>query len=120
VERRFRLTHRKDFHQVRQNGKTFPHPLVVMVVAPNSLLISRVAVITGKSIGNAVERNRVKRRIRACIQIIWPTMIAGWDLIFLARRSALTCKFSELLLTIQNMVRDAGLVLPVNTNASTE
>ena len=46
---------------MRQSGKSFGDPLVVLIVAPNELGSVRIAVVAGRSVGGAVLRNRAKR-----------------------------------------------------------
>ena len=56
----------------------------------------RVAFIAGKKLGNAVWRNRAKRRMRAlCLQVggPWP----GYDVIFLAKASLTTAEYRKVL-----------------------
>ena len=87
MKRRFRLTKSADFQRVRLNGKSFPHPLIVLVVAPNNLSTTRFGVIAGRSVGIAVKRNRAKRLIRAALQELIPSVAPGWDVIVIARRA---------------------------------
>jgi ribonuclease P protein component len=71
---------------VRLNGKSFPHPLIVLVAAPNHLAITRVGVVASRAVGMAVKRNRAKRLIRAALQELLPVVEPGWDMIIIARR----------------------------------
>ncbi len=52
----------------------------------------RVTVVAGKAVGNAVQRNRVKRRIRAGL----PPLRAGADYVVVGRKAALTAPWTEL------------------------
>lgn len=47
---------------------------------------SRFAVIAGRSVGNAVERNRAKRWIREAVRPLLPAVAPGWDVVLLARK----------------------------------
>ena len=56
----------------------------------------RVAFIAGKKLGNAVWRNRAKRRMRAlCRELGGP--FPGWDVVFLARRTVNESSFEAML-----------------------
>jgi ribonuclease P protein component len=48
---------------------------------------ARFTVVAGKAVGNAVERNRVKRRLRGVVQIL--PLQAGRDYVIVGRRGAL-------------------------------
>ena len=112
MERQFRLTRTTDFMRVRRSGKSYAHPLVVLITAHNdrSDLPVRVGVSASQAVGNAVQRNRAKRRLRACVSPLLETIKPGNDLIFLARRSIEQASYQDLCKAIQNLLKRAGLV----------
>lgn len=54
----------------------------------------RVAVVVGKGVGNAVQRNRVKRRLRAAVPNAG--LRPGADYVIVGRAGALTASWDEL------------------------
>jgi ribonuclease P protein component len=110
VKRRFRLTRSTDFQRVRRIGKSYAHPLVVFIAAPNNLDQVRVGVVAGRSVGSAVQRNRAKRRLRACLEPQINCLSGGWDLIFLARKSMDQAGFAEICKAVQLLLKRAGLL----------
>lgn len=48
----------------------------------------------GKWLGNAVHRNRIKRRLKEIVRI--SKVEAGWDLVIIARKDASAASFEEL------------------------
>lgn len=110
MKHRFRLTRSNDFKRVRRIGRSYAHPLVVLVVAPNEQEQVRIGIVAGKMVGGAVERNRAKRRIRACIDPCLPRLAAGRDLIFLARKPMDQAGFAEICAAVQLVLRKAGLL----------
>ena len=54
----------------------------------------RVAVVAGKGVGNAVQRNRVKRRLRAALPAAG--LHSGADYVVVGRAGALTASWDEL------------------------
>ncbi|WP_420391294.1 ribonuclease P protein component [Acuticoccus sp.] len=56
----------------------------------------RVGFTVTKKVGNAVVRNRIKRRLRAASAIVRDDFAAGTDYVILARPAALTAPFVEL------------------------
>jgi ribonuclease P protein component len=57
---------------------------------------ARVGFTVTKKMGNAVARNRIKRRLREALRKAAPPMKEGVDYVIISRTKALTCEFSEL------------------------
>jgi ribonuclease P protein component len=115
VKQRFRLASSTDFERVRQTGKSFSHPLVVLVRVENQLNQIRVGVAAGKGIGNAVVRNRAKRLIRASVDQFLPDLTPGWDVILIARRPLPRAGFWKTRAALEQVLRKAGLLCSENT-----
>ena len=116
MKRRFRLTRSIDFKRVRRIGRSYAHPLVVLVVARSDEAQVRVGVVAGKTVGTAVERNRAKRRLRACLLTWLPCLAPGFDLIFLARKPMDQAGYAEICAAVQGLLKKAGL-LDVGTSS---
>jgi ribonuclease P protein component len=98
-----------DFERVRRSGKSYAHPLIVLIALPNSLDTPRIGVSAGRSVGGAVQRNRAKRRIRAIVQPLIPKIQIGWDILLLARKPILQATYEELSKAIQTLLQRANL-----------
>ena len=110
MKRRFRLTRSTDFKRVRRIGKSYAHPLVVFVAARNDLDLVRIGVVAGRAVGTAVQRNRTKRRLRACLDQWLACLPGGWDMIFLARKPMDQAGFAEICAAVQGLLKRAGLL----------
>ncbi len=111
MQRRFRLTRSTDFKRVRNDGKSYAHPLVVLIALPQAGESVQVGVTASRALGGAVERNRAKRRLRECVRPLLPHLQPGSELILVARRPALTANFETLRAAVQTLLRRAN-VLP--------
>jgi ribonuclease P protein component len=100
VKRRFRLSSSSDFKRVRRFGKSYAHPLIVLITLPNERGHSRVGVAAGRSVGNAVQRNRAKRLLRESIRPLLPAIEPGWDLVLIARHSMAQATLQQSMQTI--------------------
>jgi ribonuclease P protein component len=58
----------------------------------------RVGFTVSKKVGNAVERNRVRRRLREVVRLVPPDrMRAGHDYVLIGRRAALDLPFARMI-----------------------
>ncbi|MHB1796438.1 MAG: ribonuclease P protein component, partial [Acidobacteriaceae bacterium] len=57
---------------------------------------SRVGLTAGKVLGNAVERNRIKRRMRQAVRQAQTELTASVDVILHPRRTVLEAEFSQI------------------------
>ena len=113
MNRKYRLKSSTEFKRVRRNGKSYAHPLVILVVCPNDLSTIRIGVQAGKSVGNAVRRNRAKRMLRSAIQAYLPALHSGWDVILIARLPLNDANWSEILAVVRELLSRAGLFTEV-------
>ena len=77
----------KDFQRLYHRGKSCAQPVLVVYAMKNRVGVCRVGITTGKKIGNAVERNRSRRIIRAAFQSVLKSgrINGSWDFVFVAR-----------------------------------
>lgn len=110
MQRKFRLTRSDDFKRVRQSGKSFAHPLVVLVARGAELPKVRIGVAAGRTVGNAVHRNRAKRLLREAMRSLLPSILPGWDLILIARPGLVGASLENTRLALATLLRRAGLI----------
>lgn len=82
------LKENTDFNRVYYRGKSSAKPQLVVYSLKNRLGVCRIGITTSKKIGNAVERNRSRRIIRAAFQSVikdFDTEGKGYDFVFVAR-----------------------------------
>jgi ribonuclease P protein component len=66
----------------------------------------RLGLTITKKVGNAVERNRIRRRLRAAARAVLPQAgKQGFDYVVVARRAALTASFPELTGGLENTLK---------------
>lgn len=111
MQRKFRLTRSDDFLAARRSGRSYPHRFMVLVARASELDHTRVGVVAGRAVGNAVKRNRAKRVLRAAMRSMHGSLRSGWDLVLIARAPLLTAESSEVTEALGALLRRAGLVL---------
>jgi len=108
VNRKFRLTQTRDFARVKSNHQSAYHPLAVLAYARNEMDHSRAAVVASKKVGGAVQRNRIRRQIKACLHDNWKAIKPGWDLIFYSRSAIINADYQEIQDAILHLLQQAG------------
>lgn len=83
--------------------------------------VPRVGITAGRVLGKAVERNRIKRRLREAIRVNQSLLPAGIDVILHPRRLVLDMKYAELQLEISRIfskIAGVGIMASDNTSSS--
>jgi ribonuclease P protein component len=121
VKRAQRLRHAADFRRVRdQAGRGTPHPLLVLLVAPNNVGRTRVGITVSGRVGQAVVRNRVRRRIRAALDARLGRLAPGLDLLVLARPASASATWPAINQALDLVLERAGLLRPAPSVSATE
>jgi ribonuclease P protein component len=91
-----RLKNSTEFQSVYKKGARKDLRSFVIFLLANGLNYSRVGLTTPRKIGMAVERNRIRRRIREILRGAWPSVPHGFDIVVNPRRSSCEREFAEL------------------------
>jgi ribonuclease P protein component len=73
---------------------------------------TRVGFVIGKRVGHAVARNRVRRRLRELIRRRWAVVASGWDLVIVARPTAVTADSAALADELDKLLARAKVLAP--------
>jgi ribonuclease P protein component len=109
MERRIRLRHTNDVRRVFAEGRSWVHPLLVLIARPNGLDLSRVGVTASRKLGKAVARNRAKRVMREAARRLYPQIGDGWDVMLVARKRILQVKEPQVERALAALLERAGL-----------
>jgi ribonuclease P protein component len=90
-----RLQRRKDFELAFRNGSRRQTKNFTIILRPNGLEFSRLGVIVGKKVGNAVKRNRVKRYLREYFRLHKHKLPPSHDVVIIAKREAATLAYQN-------------------------
>jgi ribonuclease P protein component len=93
-----RLKRREDFRRVQDTGKKHHtrHFLVVVLARPDEGP-PRIGVTVTKKVGNAVQRNRVKRLVREVFRRERARFPLGCDVVFIAKDGAPDLRYDDVL-----------------------
>lgn len=144
MQRKFRLTRSEDFKRVRRSGKSYAHPLVVLIVQAHdkrSVPVDKqsnpvekrnttsphvfrrrpevpprvkVGVAAGRTVGTAVYRNRAKRLLREAMRTLLPQIKPGIDLILIARPGLTSASLEETRQALLALLQRAQVLIPLH------
>jgi len=109
-----RLLKRADFLRVAGYRKKWAAPGLIVQAAPTSLpdpesVTIQVGFTTSKKVGNAVARNRARRRLRAAVAEIFPESASSQnDYVVIGRRETLSRPYSLLLQDLRTALKRVG------------
>lgn len=100
-----RITKRQDYLRIYAQGKRVYSKNFTIIICPNQTDIRRLGITVGKKVGNAVERNRVKRLLREFFRLNKSRLLPSLDIVIIAKKGILP-------LTYQNVYAElAGSLL---------
>ena len=111
MKRQYRITRANDFRRVRQNCKIYPHPLIRVLVSEGPGEQSRIGIIVSKSVGTAVKRNLVKRRIRSIANEFIQQLNKEVDILMIANPAIVKADYQQLRIAITTCLRKAELLV---------
>lgn len=110
MKRSLRLRSPGDFARLRQQpAGSWPHPLLVLYLAPNDLGQPRIGITVSGRVGNAVVRNRVRRRVREAMRLRLNRLPPSADVLIVARPRTARATWAELIAALDVVLRRAGV-----------
>ena len=110
-----RLKRRTDFRAIAQTGARAPAKAFVLQALRRDEQGQefskesgnvRIGFTVSRQVGNAVERNRVRRRLREMVRGKPATAFTpGYDYVLIGRRTALTCPFGDMARELDGALR---------------
>ncbi len=103
------LRRRADFEAISRDGTARSSPLMVLRWRRTDRGETRIGLSTPRTLGGAVQRNLVRRRLRELIRDRLDTIGPGWDLLIIARPAAATASQAELGAAIDALLRRSDI-----------
>jgi ribonuclease P protein component len=103
------LRRRADFDEIGRRGRTQSSPLLVLRSLRTGRGETRIGLSTPRTLGGAVQRNRIRRRMRELIRGRIGRIGPGWDLLLIVRPLATNASWDELGSTLDELLRRSGI-----------
>ena len=105
-----RLKKRKEFAYLYNNGTAKHTAHLTLVSLPTKHRPLKIGFSIGKKIGKAHLRNLIKRRLRAIVRDLVPTMPDNHNVVFIAKAGIDNITFDEMKKEVQFLIEKSGLV----------
>lgn len=106
-----------DFQQVFEKGHSINGRYLVVYFLHNQFEDQRFGFCVGRKLGPAVERNRVKRRLREVIRGVDRLKKAGsqlkesgFDIVLVARKPILTAQYQDIIKDYEHILLKTGIL----------
>jgi ribonuclease P protein component len=103
------LSSPEDFAALQGHGSVRSNLLLVVRIRRNDLEETRFGLSTGRKLGGAVVRNRVRRRLREALRAMAPSFQPGWDVLIIAREPAIAADYQAVTGALNNLLRRGGV-----------
>lgn len=112
------LRSKVDFQGIQGQSRSQAHTALLMRYRRNELDRTRYGISTGRRVGNAVIRNKVRRRLRTILRKLDGRVERGWDILLVARPTAESVPQAELEMALERLLSLAGLLTRSTTGTN--
>jgi ribonuclease P protein component len=104
------LSRPQDFAAIQGHGTARSHPLLVARFLQTGQETTRFGLSTGRKLGGAVVRNRVRRRLREALRVMAPSFQPGWDVLIIARPALVEADHDALVGALRRILSRGGVL----------
>lgn len=116
----YSLKNNYDFRRLYAKGKSKADPLLAVYCRFNSRRYNRLGLTTGAKLGNAVLRNRLRRRIREAYRLNEDKLRTGCDIVVVGRMRAVKADYRAIEHSLIHLFRSLGLIKHEETSDKTD
>lgn len=109
LKKEYRLRNDRQIRGVRQAGRSYRNRWLALSVAASEYPHSRFAFSVSRRVGNAVTRNRIKRRMREAVRQYLPRTHGGWDVLVIARPHASRASYEQIERAVVDVLQQSKL-----------
>ena len=107
--RSVRIRSRADYLKIQRSGRKVGGRYLTILSMDNDLTVSRFGITVSRKTGNAIKRNRIKRRIRELQRLNQSSIVPGKDIVVIATREASGAHFKDMKIEYEKLIGKAGL-----------
>jgi ribonuclease P protein component len=99
---------RGEFLAIQRSGRRWRSPSFVVIRRTSPTGQTRLGVTVSRRVGNAVERNRVKRLVREAFRTSAPELVPAQDIVVIARSGAHELEYAEVAAELRAVFQPSG------------
>ena len=110
LKKQNRLKKRKEFGYIYKHGSYSACKTLSVIYCKGYNKVTKIGFSVSNKIGDAVTRNKVKRRMREAVRSIIPSLNKSYNYIIVARNGIENCEYAEIQKSIIYCLNKAGLL----------
>lgn len=110
IKKENRLKKNKQFQYIYKNGTFVKSKYILLVFIKAKIKPYKVGFSVGTKVGNSVQRNKIKRRMREAFSKIVPIVDRRYNYVFVAREGIDMLDFNSILQNMLEVIKKAGLL----------
>lgn len=99
-----------EFRRLYNKGKNTASQFVAVYSMKNGKNINRLGITVSAKIGGAVQRNRIRRRLKEIYRINEQRIISGYDIVIVARMRCVDSDYKELETSLTGVLKRMSLM----------
>ena len=105
-----KITQTSEYKRIKAiASKVYSQSLMLQYAPGQEGVVARYGITTTKQLGNAVVRNKTRRRLNSLLRELLPLQgKPGWDYVIIARHAAAKVEFAELKRDLRYILSKAG------------
>jgi len=104
------LNKNHEFKRLYNKGKSVSSQLVVVYSRRNGRAANRLGITVSTKVGGAVDRNRVRRRLREIYRLNEDKLLPGFDIVIVARVRGKQASYKELEASVLSVFKRSNIV----------
>jgi ribonuclease P protein component len=110
LRREYSLRRNKEFRYVYKRGRSVSDKNLMLIYVVTKTPHLKVGFSVSKKLGNSVQRNKLKRRMKEAFFSLLGGVSQNCLLVFVPRETARDAEFSDILFSVDNLLKKAGLL----------
>ena len=105
----YRLKKNYQYSYVYKHATSVADRNLILLYCASNNKQSKVGFSVSKKFGKAVQRNRIRRQLKAAVSPLMPNVKSGFNVVFIPRRQE-AYEFADIATSIRKLLEKAGLL----------